>query len=297
MTPATPVTIRSPASRASLSTDQLPLDEHPIGSSSMSDWRTYDTVAEVYDRVHAPRFADAARDLVAALAVSEDDHVLDVGTGTGVGAAAVTGVGASVVGLDRSTAMLSVGHRERPALALVAGQVIDLPFRDRAFDVVMGNFVLAHFVKVETALFDVRRVLRPHGRIGFTAWSDGKDAFQDAWLGLVESVVPRDMLAPAYGAAAPGHERFKRPAAIEETLRKAGFRSIRTERKRYQWTYGRDELVEGLGTWTVGRFVRNMLGEPAWASLMERTRAVFEERFPDPLNDFRDVILAVGVLP
>ena len=263
----------------------------------MDDWRTYDTVAEVYDHVHAPRFADAARDLVATLAVTAADRVLDVGTGTGVAAEAAASAGATVVGIDRSIAMLSVGHRERPALALVAGQVIDLPFRDRTFDVVMGNFVLAHFVKVETALFDVRRVLRPRGRIGFTAWSDAEDAFQGAWLELVESVVPRDMLAPAYAAAAPGHERFKRPAAIEETLRTAGFRSVRTERKRYQWTYPRDDLVEGLATWTVGRFVRNMLGESGWASLMERTRAVFEDRFPDPLNDFRDVILAVGTLP
>ncbi|MGH2680105.1 MAG: class I SAM-dependent methyltransferase [Actinomycetota bacterium] len=263
----------------------------------MDDWRTYDTVADVYDRVHAPRFADAARDLVGALAVVEGDRVLDVGTGTGVGPEAVAAAGASAVGVDRSTAMLSAGHRTRPTLSLVAGQVIDLPFRDRSFEAVMGNFVLAHFVKVETALFELRRVLRPKGRIGFTTWSDGKDAFQEAWLELVEQVVPRDMLAPAYTAAAPGHERFKRPQAIEEALRADGFRSIRTERKRYQWTYARDDLVEGLGTWTVGRFVRNMLGEPGWASLMERTRATFAERFPDPLTDFRDVIVAVGSLP
>ena len=105
------------------------------------------------------------------------------------------------------------------------------------------------------------------------------------------------MLQPAYGAAAPGHDRFKQPAAIEDTLREAGFRNVRTERTRYQWTYPRDDLVDGLGTWTVGRFVRNMLGEEGWASLMERTRATFADRFPDPLNDFRDVIVAVAALP
>jgi ubiquinone/menaquinone biosynthesis C-methylase UbiE len=263
----------------------------------MDDWRTYDTVAELYGRVHAPRFAEAAQDLVRALAVVERDRVLDVGTGTGVGVEAATNVGASALGVDRSVAMLSVGQRHQPELRLLAAQVLDLPFRDRTFDVVMGNFVLAHFVKVETALFDVRRVLRPAGRVGFTAWADTKDAFQDAWLELVENVVPRDMLAPAYAAAAPGHERMKEPAAIEEILRLAGFRRVRTERRRYQWTYARDDLVEGLGTWTVGRFVRNMLGESGWASLMERTRAVFADRFPDPLNDFRDVIVAVGTLP
>jgi ubiquinone/menaquinone biosynthesis C-methylase UbiE len=263
----------------------------------MDDWRSYDSVAEVYERVHAPRFAEAARDLVAALDVTEGDRVLDIGTGTGASAAEAEKPGNRVVGIDRSFAMLAVGASRRPELELVAGEAIDLPFRNASFDVVTGNFVLAHFSKVETALFDVIRVLKPAGRVGFTAWSDGSDAYQDAWLGLVEAVVPRAMLAPAFAAAAPGHERFSRPEAIQETLRDAGFRRIRTERRRYQWTYGRDELIDGLATWTVGRFVRSMLGQDRWTSLMHRTRATFAERFPDPLNDFRDVIIAVGTLP
>lgn len=262
----------------------------------MDDWRTYDAVADVYDRVHAPRFAEAARDLVAAAEVGAGQRVLDIGTGTGVGSEAIRAAGGAAVGVDRSFAMLAAGHRSRPGLPVVAAEAIDLPFRDRTFDAVLGNFVLAHFAKVETALFDLRRVLRPQGRIGFTAWADGKDAYQEAWLELVEEVVPRDMLEPAYAAAAPGHERFKRPETVEQALRDAGFRRVRTERRRYQWAYARDDLVEGLGTWTVGRFVRNMLGAAGWVALMERARATFAERFPDPLTDFRDVILAIGTL-
>ena len=263
----------------------------------MDDWRSYDNVAETYERVHAERFAEVARDLVGLLAIGEGARVLDIGSGTGAGAEWIAGAGARVVGVDHSLGMLAVGHRVRPRIPLAGAEAIDLPFRDRSFDAVLGNFVLAHFVKVETALYDVARVLGPGGSVGFSAWADGKDAFSDTWLELVESVVPREMLAPAYGSAAPGHDRFQRPAAIEEALRDAGFRHINTERRRYQWTYPRDDFVEGLGTWTVGRFVRNMLGESGWASLMDRARTTFADRFPDPLNDFRDVVLAVGRLP
>jgi ubiquinone/menaquinone biosynthesis C-methylase UbiE len=263
----------------------------------MEDWRSYDGVAEIYERVHAPRFADAARDLVAALGIEGGQRVLDIGTGTGAAADEIARTAAKVVGVDRSLRMLSVAHRERPSLPFVAADVLDLPFRDRTFDVVAGNFVFAHFAKVETALFELTRVLSRGGRIGFTTWSDGKDAFQDTWIELIETVIPRDMLAPAYAAAAPGHDRFKQPQAIEEALRRAGFRPVRTERKRYQWTYPRDDLVEGLGTWAVGRFARNMLGESSWESFLERARTTFADRFPDPLNDFRDVVLAVGTLP
>lgn len=263
----------------------------------MNDWRTYDAVADTYDRVHAPRFAEPARDLVAAAGVSAGQRVLDVGTGTGVLSEDVQARGGDAVGIDRSLAMLATGHRSRPGLRLVAAEAIDLPFRDRTFDAVLGNFVLAHFAKVDTALFDLGRVLRPGGRIGFTTWADARDAYQSAWLELVEGVVPRDMLAPAYAAAAPGHERFKHPDAVEEVLRDAGFRHVRSERGRYHWTYSRDDLVDGLATWTVGRFVRYMLGDAGWSSLIERARASFAERFPDPLTDFRDVIIAVGTLP
>lgn len=263
----------------------------------MEDWRSYDGVAEIYERVHAPRFADAARDLVAALGIERGQRVLDIGTGTGAAADEIARTDAKVVGVDRSLRMLSVAHRERSSLPFVAADVLDLPFRDRTFDVVAGNFVFAHFAKVETALFELTRVLSRGGRIGFTTWSNSKDAFQDTWTELIETVIPRDMLAPAYAAAAPGHDRFKQPQAIEEALRRAGFRPVRTERKRYQWTYPRDDLVEGLGTWAVGRFARNMLGESSWASFLERARTTFADRFPDPLNDFRDVVLAVGTLP
>jgi hypothetical protein len=38
-----------------------------------------------------------------------------------------------------------------------------------------------------------------------------------------------------------------------------------------------------------------MLGDAAWAGFRERARSVFADRFPDPLHDRRDVLLAIGV--
>jgi ubiquinone/menaquinone biosynthesis C-methylase UbiE len=260
----------------------------------VTDWRTYDDVAETYERVHAPRFAEVARDLLQLAELPGGGRILDVGTGTGVAAQAAAEAGHAVVGADESPGMLAVGHRVRPALPLVAATAIDLPFPDRSFDAVVGSFVLAHFTKVETALFDAIRVLSGGGRVAFSSWADGVDDYQLAWREQVESVVPREMLAPAFSEAAPWHDRFRDRNAVEEVLLQAGLRHVRTETVKYRWTYTLDDYVEGLGVWAIGRFVRDMLGERGWQDFMGRTRAAFAERFADPLNDFREVVLAVA---
>jgi ubiquinone/menaquinone biosynthesis C-methylase UbiE len=261
----------------------------------MEDWRTYDDVAETYERVHGPRFIDVARDMIAQAGVAGSARVLDVGTGTGVAAQAAADLGATVTGIDESTGMLRVARRDRPTVPVAAAETIDLPFRDGTFDGVLGCFVLAHFTKYQTALFDIRRVLRPAGVLALSSWADGADAYQQAWRELIEGVVPREMLDPAYAEAAPWHDRFSSRAAVEEALIDAGFRHVRTEPKRYRWTYGREEYLDGLGVFATGRFAKEMLGDEEWASFRARASETFAERFPDPLHDSREVIVATAV--
>jgi ubiquinone/menaquinone biosynthesis C-methylase UbiE len=260
----------------------------------MNDWRSYDRTAETYERVHAPRFAEPARDLVTLAGVTTDTRVLDVGTGTGVAAAVAVELGATAVGVDRSTGMLREARLAHAGIPFLAAEAIDLPFATGAFDAVLGAFVLAHFANVQTALFELMRVTRPGGVVAFTTWTDGRDAFTDTWRELVSTVVPNDMLEPTLAKAIPNHDRFTRRAAIEETLIDAGLRHVRTEPAKYEWHYGRDEYLDGLTVWATGRFVREMLGEDAWKAFLERARATFAERFPDPLHDTRDVMLAIG---
>jgi len=263
----------------------------------MDDWRSYDSVAETYARIHAPRLAEPARDLVALAGVGPGLRVLDVGTGTGVAAAAAAEAGGRVVGIDEAHGMLLAARAADDGLRLAAAQVIDLPFRDGTFDAVLANFVIAHFAKYQTALFDMLRVLRPGGRLGVTAWSDGEDELTRTWLELVQTVVPREVLQPAMDERLPWRERFRSRAAVEEVLMQAGVRQVRTEVRTYRFRYPLDEYVEGLGTWATGRFVRSMLGEAGFASFLQRVRGVFAERFSDPVNDRRDVLFATGRKP
>jgi ubiquinone/menaquinone biosynthesis C-methylase UbiE len=260
----------------------------------MDDWRSYDAVAEPYARIHAPRMAEPARDLVALAGVGPGQRVLDVGTGTGVAASAAAAAGATVVGVDEALGMLRQARAADGGLRLAAAEAIDLPFRNGTFDAVLASFVIAHFTKYETALHDMVRVLRPGGRLAVTTWSDAQDELTRTWLELVESVVPRRILDPAMDERLPWRERFRQREPVVEALMAAGVRQVRTEVRTYLFRYGLDEYVEGLGTWATGRFVRSMLGDRAWPAFVERARATFAERFADPVNDRREVLFAVG---
>jgi ubiquinone/menaquinone biosynthesis C-methylase UbiE len=260
----------------------------------MQDWRSYDGVATTYERVHASRFAEVAKDLFDLSELGAGQRLLDVGAGTGAGVEVADAAHAWAIGIDASVEMVAEGHLVRPTARLAAAEAVDLPFDAGTFDVVTANFVLAHFTKAETALHDMLRVLKPGGRLAVSSWSDGRDTFADAWRELVETIVPRSMLDPTYDRAVPGHGRFAKRSELEELFLEAGLRRVRSEPRRYRWTYGIDDYVEGLAVFATGRFVHQMLGDDAWDGFLERAKQTFRERFADPLNDFRDVLICVG---
>ncbi|MGH2728406.1 MAG: hypothetical protein ACRDKS_15665, partial [Actinomycetota bacterium] len=69
----------------------------------MTEWKSYDAVAETYERVRAPMTALVAADLVALAAPAAGARILDVGTGTGVAvdaAGRAAGDSSIAVGVD-----------------------------------------------------------------------------------------------------------------------------------------------------------------------------------------------------
>jgi ubiquinone/menaquinone biosynthesis C-methylase UbiE len=258
-------------------------------------WQTYDDVADTYERVRTPVHAPPARDLVDLVAPPPTARILDVGTGTGVAAeAAATAVGPEglVVGIDRSVPMLRLARPRHPRV--VAAQAIDLPFRDETFDVVLANFVIAFFTKYDTALFDMLRVLRRGGKLGISWWGGGVDEFSRTWTELAEAYATKELLRGAVKRAIPWNDLFRDRHRLEETLRDAGLREVHVNRRQYRFTASQADYLAGRETSAEGRFLRETLGDRLWERFRERATATFRERFPDPMGDTNDVLIAVG---
>ena len=176
------------------------------------------------------QFRPWARDLVSRAAPMAGERVLDVACGTGVVARMVAGeidgIG-RVVGLDPSPAMLAVARAESAAEGLniewVEGSAGAMPFPDASFDLVTIQQGLQFVPDREEALAEVRRVLRPGGRV-----------VSATWLSL-EHMPFRAAVAAAIERAA-GHPAMARPfsAGDRDTLValfvSAGFDPVTVER-------------------------------------------------------------------
>ena len=98
--------------------------------------------------------------------------ILDVATGTGDLAIELSKIPkAHIIAVDISQGMLSVGEKKVKELNLsdrITMQVADsenLPFADESFDAVTVSFGIRNFENLEKGLTEIKRVLRPKGRL------------------------------------------------------------------------------------------------------------------------------------
>ena len=111
--------------------------------------------------------------MISTAAVTEGEDVLDVGCGTGVLTRELTrhvGGNGSATGFDLSESMLGVARERCPEATFKQGNVVDLPFDDQIFDVVISSFMLMFVPDPEKALSEMRRVLKTGGRLVVSVW-------------------------------------------------------------------------------------------------------------------------------
>ena len=100
----------------------------------------------------------------AAVAECDPELVLEVGPGRGELAGRMKReLDARVVAVDQSERMVEL--TEAQGVEAIVGDVQDLPFRDGIFDCVVAAWMLYHVPNLDGAVRELRRVLRPGGRL------------------------------------------------------------------------------------------------------------------------------------
>lgn len=144
--------------------------------NSWKDQWDYDTRAAIHDE-HVlsgtpdyPDYEAALTLTVQWLAPIPSEKGIDIGTGTGNLAGRLMASGAIMAGVDQSKEMLKQCRRKFPTLETKLGNFLALPYLDRKFDFAVSTFAFHHLTEHQQvlALEEMRRVLKPHGRICIT---------------------------------------------------------------------------------------------------------------------------------
>ena len=191
-------------------------------------WHLSADAAERYERIvarhilgpWAPLLIDAAR-------IATGERVLDVACGTGlVARAAATHIGprGRVVGIDLNSNMIAVA-RSLPVptgapIEWLVRSALALGLDDASFDAVLCQQGLQFFPDKPLALREMRRVLRPGGRLALSTWNN---------VGPYNSAVG-DALASLIGGATAARFCTSRQAPAADELRRlaaeAGFVAV-----------------------------------------------------------------------
>jgi len=175
------------------------------------------------------------RSLAARSLVRPGDVVLDVGSGTADLALACLRAGASrVLGVDFARPMLEHGREKARrsgwrAIGLGVADATRLPVRDESVDVWCSAFVVRNIPRLDVALAEAYRVLRPGGRLGILEIPRMEPSllrpFARAYFQNMVPLVGRLVSghASAYRYLPVSVDHFLTPPELAERLTAAGF--------------------------------------------------------------------------
>jgi demethylmenaquinone methyltransferase/2-methoxy-6-polyprenyl-1,4-benzoquinol methylase len=248
-----------------MNTDQTSGKSGPAASASETDFgfrrvpetakaplvrAVFDSVAERYDVMNDLMSAGIHRlwkdEMVARLNPRPGQRLLDVAGGTGdIARRALPRVqperGGSVVVCDVNPRMLEIGRARAiddgilDGLEFLCGNAESLPFADRSFDLYTIAFGLRNVTRIDRALEEARRVLRPGGRFLCLEFTPAVtpilqplyDLYSFAFLPLLGRVVTGDRDAYAY--LVESIRRFPPQSEVSAMIASAGL-----DRPRYR---------------------------------------------------------------
>jgi SAM-dependent methyltransferase len=168
------------------------------------------------------------------LGVDAGDRLLDVACGSGLSIELARLRGALCSGIDASARLIAVARDRNPGCDIRVGDMHALPWDRASFDVVTSFRGI--WGTTPDAVAEIRRVLRPGGRVGITVWghikvSPGAWALAPLRLAAVEKVDNQAAMVS-----------LGRPGAGEQLLESYGFRDVERVDVPFAWEFADPEL-------------------------------------------------------
>ena len=177
------------------------------------------------------RGAGHRRLLLQAAAIASGERVLDLGCGNGASTreAARMAEPGEVVGIDLSAAMLTNARVRSAAAGLtnvtfVHGDAQVHDFEPESFDVIISNAGAMFFDDKVAAFSNLRRALRPGGRIALMAWQPLEN---NEWLTVLREALAMGRALPSPLVGMPGPFGLADREQVSALLLETGFTDVR----------------------------------------------------------------------
>lgn len=185
------------------------------------------------------QLATLGRHALTALAPSAGENILDIGCGgseTALELARAVAPHGIVTGIDISAGVLAFARRAAATnerVQFIHADAQTYPFEPGTFDAAFSRFGVMFFADPVAAFTNIRRGLRPNGRLAFVCWRSLEENPLDIVpLQAASAYLPPQ---PVHDPQAPGPFAFADPARVRGVLESAGFNDIAIG--------ARDELV------------------------------------------------------
>jgi ubiquinone/menaquinone biosynthesis C-methylase UbiE len=162
--------------------------------------------------------------------IEAGERIVDVGCGAGATTMAFAqkvGPTGHVLGIDISGPMLARAKQLVPPGLRIDFALADAtvhPFEPASFDLLASRFGVMFFAEPARSFANLRRALRPSGRLAFACWRDPREnPFFMAPLQAVYKHAPR---LPQLGPEDPGPFSFASQARVQRILGEAGFSGV-----------------------------------------------------------------------
>lgn len=219
------------------------------------------------------------------LGIGEGDHALDVACGAGLAIELGRARGATWAGIDASTRLVDVARLRSPESDIRVGDMHDLPWSDGTFDAVTSFRGI--WGTTPAAVAEIKRVLKPGGRLGLTVWGHIKMS-SGAW-----ALSPFRLAAQAKVENQAVMVSLGRPGAGEALLESHGFTGIRRVDVPFAWESADPEMfARSLASTGPAYEAIQQVGEEAF---LDAAVAVGKEHLQDGLP-LRAEIKVVGYL-
>jgi ubiquinone/menaquinone biosynthesis C-methylase UbiE len=257
-----------------------------IREQQKQSWNKFSPGWKKWDELTMDFLKPMGDEIIASIKPSGKDSVLDIAAGTGEPGLTIATMlqGGKVTITDLSEDMLTIARdnaekRGIKNIETAACDVCELPYADNSFDAISCRFGFMFFPDMQLAADEMRRVLKPGGRIATSVWNVPEKNF---WVTAMMGTINKNMELPPPPPGAPGMFRCCKPGLMKEIFEKAGFKNISEKEVPSRLNSGTVETYWNLQT-EVGAPIVAALSKADAAMREKIKREVFElvsQRYP-----------------